>query len=1567
MQTLRSRGQRAELTCSELTLPVSSAQVIRGGGTLTQVWRRTPILSLLLIVRVLLLASLGTACATQPDDDESVERSTLTQVTLKSIVVTPTTSSLYANQVQVLAATGKYSDGTTKDLTGTVTWTSSSASLATVSATGVVTTVAHGTATITAQSGAFKGKATVKVLVTLNSIAVTPSSTTMPANTTQTLKATGSYDNHITKDLTALATWASSNPSVATVSTTGLVVAIAPGTTTISSSLTGSSAAPVTGTATITVNTATVTTVAVTPVTKSLPRGSSVQFTATATFSDSSKRVLVPPVVTWTSSVPSVATISTTGRATGFAVGVTTITAKHLGSNVSATAKLTVTAAALTSVAVTPIMATVTAGMTQQYVATGLYTDGSKLDLTNQVTWASSSTGIAAISNVVGSAGLATAVAVGGATMTAKDPKTGKTGTAMLTVNAAVLTSLALVPVSPVAPVGTSVQLAAVGTLSDGTTQNVTSLVTWTSSMPTVASVSNATGSQGLASGLVAGRTTINVVDPVTGISQSAVLTVTPAVLTSIAIAPSSVVVPLNTMTQLVATATYSDGTATDVTQAVTWASANGAIVVSNAPGSSGQVTAITLGTSAVTAKDSMSGIQGQATVVASAAILQSISVTPANVTAPLGTTRAFAATAVYSDGTTQDFTAAATWSSNSNTASVSNAAGANGIATVSAPGIATIKATDPATGISGTARLTAGAAILVGISVAPQLDVPLGTTTQLAATATYSDGTTADLTQSATWASTSAAIVVTNTPGSAGQATAVNPGTAVVSATDAASGIHGQATIATSAPILVALNVTPSSAGISVGLTRALGATGVFSDGTTQEFTSAAAWSTSSNVASVSNASGTKGVVTALALGTATITANDPATGISGSAQVTATAAVLVSISVTPQAAQVPLGTMAPLMAMATYSDGTSQNVTESATWASSNSAIVVSNSAGSAGRVTAVSLGISVLSATDVMSGMTGQTMVVASAAILRSIRITPSPATVPLGMTGALAATAVYSDGTTQDFTAAATWSSSSNSASVSNSAGNKGVVTGTALGTATITATDPATGISGGAPLTTSVAVLVAMAVTPGTVSAPVGMIQTFVATGTFSDGSSRDVSTSVMWNSSDPAIGSVSAGPCGGATVTANAPGSTTITAAHAASGLSASGQLNVIAVLAGTSVFQFRLKDAHGTVLTPANASGLSVLVANGSFAAFPIADCAGNYALVAPPGQLLVQVRADGVASQPGLALPDRFILNGYLNVTGNLTTDLVIPSKALTVHITDPSGGPVQGAIISLSGRVNIADCGASFTTCAAPYIQSSSTINTFDPARTDAAGNATLYGFSMSLDVAVTAPDGSSLLNTTATVDASHASTLNVALAQGAQFTFRLVDAIGTVLTPANVNGISVLVANGSFSALLVADVQGTYRGVVPLGQLLVQVRADSVASQPGLALPDRFYLNGYLNVSGNVTTDLVIPTKSLTVHIADPSGGPVQGAIISLSGRGNIADCGASFTTCAAPYSYSSFTTNTFDPARTDAAGNATLYGFSMLLDVSVTVPAGTGLLNKTVTLDASHATTLEVQL
>jgi uncharacterized repeat protein (TIGR01451 family) len=167
-------------------------------------------------------------------------------------------------------------------------------------------------------------------------------------------------------------------------------------------------------TATFTSSSVTLQSITVTPPTASIQAGATQAFTATGHFSDGST---APVAVTWSSANTAVATINAaSGVATGVAAGgpVTITATSTQTTTISGTAQLTVTApVVLVSIAVTPANPTLVVGQTQQFTATGTFSDHSTQDLTSTVVWASSNTEAATISG----GGLATGV-TGGETTT---------------------------------------------------------------------------------------------------------------------------------------------------------------------------------------------------------------------------------------------------------------------------------------------------------------------------------------------------------------------------------------------------------------------------------------------------------------------------------------------------------------------------------------------------------------------------------------------------------------------------------------------------------------------------------------------------------------------------------------------------------------------------------------------------------------------------------------------------------------------------------------------------------------------------------------------------------------------------------------------------------------------------------------------------------------------------------------------------------------------------------------------------------------------------------------------
>ncbi len=169
------------------------------------------------------------------------------------------------------------------------------------------------------------------------------------------------------------------------------------------------------------------------------------------------------------------------------------------------------TTATLVSIAVTPANPSVAAGQTQQFTATGTYSDGSTQNLTTTATWSSSNTAVATISNAAGTQGLATSLTQGTSTITATSGTISGSATLTVTAGSPVLVSIAVTPTSPGVSVGATLQLTATGNYSDGSTQNLTNSVTWSSTDTAVATVQT-TGqtNPGLVTGVAAGTATIN-------------------------------------------------------------------------------------------------------------------------------------------------------------------------------------------------------------------------------------------------------------------------------------------------------------------------------------------------------------------------------------------------------------------------------------------------------------------------------------------------------------------------------------------------------------------------------------------------------------------------------------------------------------------------------------------------------------------------------------------------------------------------------------------------------------------------------------------------------------------------------------------------------------------------------------------------------------------------------------------------------------------------------------------------------------------------------------------------
>jgi len=164
-------------------------------------------------------------------------------------------------------------------------------------------------------------------------VSVNPSHASLFPQQTQQLTAT-TLDASGSVLAGRVVTWNSSAPTVAAVSTSGLVTAVASGNATITATSEGQ-----TGLTTVAVTDIPVATVTVAPTQSDLLAAQTQQLTATAL--DAAGNTLVGRLVTWSSSAPAVATVDQVGLVTAVTGGSATITATSEGHNGTATISVT--------------------------------------------------------------------------------------------------------------------------------------------------------------------------------------------------------------------------------------------------------------------------------------------------------------------------------------------------------------------------------------------------------------------------------------------------------------------------------------------------------------------------------------------------------------------------------------------------------------------------------------------------------------------------------------------------------------------------------------------------------------------------------------------------------------------------------------------------------------------------------------------------------------------------------------------------------------------------------------------------------------------------------------------------------------------------------------------------------------------------------------------------------------------------------------------------------------------------------------------------------------------------
>ena len=1122
--------------------------------------------------------------------------------TLQSISI-QTVAPVPVGQTVNLVATGVFADGSKQDVTSQATWTSSDPTIASVGDTattkGQVTGVAAGTVTVTAtiqtSTGPVSGTVQITVVAKkITSIGITPAQPILQKGVTQAFKATAVYDDNSTGDVTQQATWSTDDASVlsvvATGATAGLATAKAAGSTTITATV-----GAVSGQTSVRVTAPPLTSITVNPATATMSVNTTRQFTAQGTYADSSTADLTDSV-TWSTGLATIISVSnaagTRGLVTALAVGTDNVVASMSG--IVGMATVTVSVIPLVSIAVTPNPLTLPQNLTLPLKATATYGDQSTQDVTTSATWTVADSSVATVGNLGTAAGQVTGLKANSST-TVTATLSGKSGSATVNVIAPTLTSITVTPATATISAGDTQAFTATGTYQGSTVGvDITTQVTWSSSNIAVAQVSNAAGTNGVASGLTspARGNTVTITAALNGVQGTATLTVTAPVLVAIMVRPATATITVGGTQAYTVRGVYANGT-TGALTGVSWSSSStGAATIAAGGGGGGGATAtgVAAGTTTITATYGTDGgvsFSDTATLTVNPVVTRTpigIRLTPASATIQVNGSQPYTVNVDYDNGTTATVAAGVTLTTSDGTVAAVAPGGRGGgglLVNGVGPGTATITATYTTGGqtFTDTATLIVTSTpppSQVGLYITPATaSVKVNGTQQFEAHATFSDGTSTTVTNDTTcsWTTSDGSMATITSAGGGrggfggggGLATGVAAGTVTINATYGGFSATAMLTVVP-LPVLKSLVILPATATIHVGQDQPFTATAFYSDSSSATVTGAATWNSSdASVAVMSVAGGGRGgfpgggvvggaTATGLAIGTATVSATytDNGVTLTGTALLTVTNPPLLSLEITPTNPTVSLlSPNQPFVATAIYTDYSRATVTASADWSSSNPAVAaISNSGATIGRATGLTVGSVTITATyDGMSASTTLTVQDKKVTTIQVTQVTPTYPTAHLGIDQAFVATALYDNGTTGPVTGLATWTSSDPTvAGVGTGGGTAGVATPVKAGTTTITATYE--GVSGTTLLTVSGATLTSIAITPSPLSVVVGGHQQLTAIGTWAaDSTTADITNSVTWLSSSDAMATVSNAAGSRGLFTAVSAGSVTVTAA----------------------------------------------------------------------------------------------------------------------------------------------------------------------------------------------------------------------------------------------------------------------------------------------------------------------------------------------------------------------------------------------------------------------------------
>ncbi|QRG68981.1 Ig-like domain-containing protein [Brevibacillus choshinensis] len=520
-----------------------------------------------------------------------------------------------------LTATYANGDGTGVSVGDKAQWTSSKESVAYYS-NGKIHAVQSGEAVITAKYGNKSVSIQVDVEVP-RSLDIVPSYLTMNSGTTKEVIVHAFFAGaKASENITGKVTWSSDNEDIV-FAKDGIISAYKAGSATITAKYGEKTATLVVDVDVPQSLTADVTSVAI-------PVGGAKQITITASYPDG-KSDNVTQKVTWASSAPTVASVRQ-GLITGVATGAASVTATFGNRTVT----IPVSVGVLQTLNVDKKKLVMSSGKSETVNVTASYADGTSKNVNEQAAWTSSSAAVAEVYQ-----GKITATGSGKATITATFD--GKSVTIAVEVDQA--TTLSVDPRLLILTVNESAEIKLTATDSAGNTSNVTTDAEWVSSAIKIADVAN-----GRVTGLTNGRATITAKYG----GKSITIPVEVGIVTKLEADKRYASIKSNSTSQVTLTATFADGRTMNVTSLADWKTSNYKV----ADVEKGQITGRAYGKATITAKYNDKIIS----IPVDVDTLKYLKTDVVQIVMAKGETKQVTATATYMDGSEQNVTKPALW-----------------------------------------------------------------------------------------------------------------------------------------------------------------------------------------------------------------------------------------------------------------------------------------------------------------------------------------------------------------------------------------------------------------------------------------------------------------------------------------------------------------------------------------------------------------------------------------------------------------------------------------------------------------------------------------------------------------------------------------------------------------------------------------------------------------------------------------------------------------------------------------------------------------------------------------